>query len=171
VEVGYFLHPAAWGLGYATELMSACSDLADHALELREVRALARPENVRSPACAGEGRLWGGQIRSGDGQAPVLARALKRLRGAMIFVAVCAALMCQPPGSATAVAITASGRCSASYLTPASARESRRSASRKFATRIMCRAGERLQHIENSLRRGRIQVVHQGYINRPYILR
>jgi [ribosomal protein S5]-alanine N-acetyltransferase len=28
--------------------MSACTDLADHALELREVRAFARPENVRS---------------------------------------------------------------------------------------------------------------------------
>jgi [ribosomal protein S5]-alanine N-acetyltransferase len=48
VEVGYFLHPAAWGFGYATELMNACTDLADHALELCEVRALARPENVRS---------------------------------------------------------------------------------------------------------------------------
>jgi RimJ/RimL family protein N-acetyltransferase len=48
VEVSYFLHPAAWGFGYATELMSACTDLADHALELREVRAFARPENVRS---------------------------------------------------------------------------------------------------------------------------
>ena len=48
VEVGYFLHPAAWGCGYATELMSACTDIADHALELHEVRAFARPENVRS---------------------------------------------------------------------------------------------------------------------------
>jgi [ribosomal protein S5]-alanine N-acetyltransferase len=48
VEVGYFFHPAAWGFGYATELMSACTDIADHALELREVWAFARPENVRS---------------------------------------------------------------------------------------------------------------------------
>jgi [ribosomal protein S5]-alanine N-acetyltransferase len=48
VEVGYFLHPAAWGFGYATELMSACTDLADHAPELREVRAFARSENDRS---------------------------------------------------------------------------------------------------------------------------
>jgi len=48
VEVGYFFHPAAWGFGYASELMSACIDIADHALELREVRAFARPENVRS---------------------------------------------------------------------------------------------------------------------------
>ena len=48
VEVGYFLHPATWGFGYATELMSSCIDIADHAPELREVRAFARPENVRS---------------------------------------------------------------------------------------------------------------------------
>jgi [ribosomal protein S5]-alanine N-acetyltransferase len=48
VEVGYFFHPAAWGFGYATELMSACTDIADHALKLREVWAFARPENVRS---------------------------------------------------------------------------------------------------------------------------
>ena len=48
VEVGYFLHPSAWGFGYATELMSACTDIADHALELREIRAFTRPENVRS---------------------------------------------------------------------------------------------------------------------------
>jgi [ribosomal protein S5]-alanine N-acetyltransferase len=48
VEVGYFLHPAAWGFGYATELMSACTEIADHTLELREVRALARPKSVRS---------------------------------------------------------------------------------------------------------------------------
>ena len=31
-----------------TGLMRACTDLADHALELREIRAFARPENVRS---------------------------------------------------------------------------------------------------------------------------
>ena len=48
LEVGYFFHPAVWGFGYATELMGACTDVAYHALELREVRAFARPENVRS---------------------------------------------------------------------------------------------------------------------------
>jgi RimJ/RimL family protein N-acetyltransferase len=37
-----------WGFGYATELMNACTDIADHTLELREVRAFAWPENVRS---------------------------------------------------------------------------------------------------------------------------
>jgi hypothetical protein len=39
-----------------------------------------------------------------------------------------------PSGSGSAVAIAASGRCSASHSTRVSARESRRSASRKFAT-------------------------------------
>jgi RimJ/RimL family protein N-acetyltransferase len=48
VEVGYFFHPDVWGQGYATELMAACIDLADCALQLPEVRAFARPENVGS---------------------------------------------------------------------------------------------------------------------------
>lgn len=48
VEAGYFFHPAAWGRGYATELMEACTSLADDVLRLSEVRAFARPENVGS---------------------------------------------------------------------------------------------------------------------------
>jgi RimJ/RimL family protein N-acetyltransferase len=47
-EVGYFLHPAAWGRGYATELTTACTFLADNVLRLPEIRAFARPENVGS---------------------------------------------------------------------------------------------------------------------------
>jgi hypothetical protein len=41
-----------------------------------------------------------------------------------------------PSGGGSAVAITASGRCSASYITRVFVRESRKSASRKFATQI-----------------------------------
>ncbi len=48
VEVGYYFHPATWGQGYATELVSACTDIADHILALPEVSAFARPENAGS---------------------------------------------------------------------------------------------------------------------------
>lgn len=48
IEVGYSFHPAAWGKGYATELVSAALDVADNALQLPEVRAFARPENAAS---------------------------------------------------------------------------------------------------------------------------
>lgn len=48
VEVGYFFHPVAWGQGYATELMAACTSLADRELRLPEVRAFVRRENVAS---------------------------------------------------------------------------------------------------------------------------
>ena len=44
-EVGYFFHPAAWRRGYATELIAACTALADQVLGLAEVKAFARPEN------------------------------------------------------------------------------------------------------------------------------
>jgi len=48
VEVGYFLHPAAWGRGYASEVVAACTALADHTLRLPEVRAFAHPDNTGS---------------------------------------------------------------------------------------------------------------------------
>lgn len=48
VEVGYHLHPAAWGLGYATELVAACMGLADGVLDLPHVSAFARRENAAS---------------------------------------------------------------------------------------------------------------------------
>jgi RimJ/RimL family protein N-acetyltransferase len=47
VEVGFFFHPDVWGLGYATELVGMCVDLADR-LKLPEVRAFARPANAGS---------------------------------------------------------------------------------------------------------------------------
>lgn len=47
-EVGYFFHPAAWGNGYATELVTACMSLADDTLRLPALTAFARPENVGS---------------------------------------------------------------------------------------------------------------------------
>ncbi len=48
VEIGYFFHPAAWGLGYASELTAACTVIADEVLGLPEVTAFAHPENVGS---------------------------------------------------------------------------------------------------------------------------
>ncbi len=48
VEVGYFFHPSAWGHGYASELVAACTALADNTLCLPEVRAFAHPENLGS---------------------------------------------------------------------------------------------------------------------------
>jgi len=47
-EIGYFFHPDAWGWGYASELVAASLDLADHVLRLPDIRAFARPENVAS---------------------------------------------------------------------------------------------------------------------------
>lgn len=48
VEVGYFFRPSAWGQGYATELTTACTVLADAVFKLPEVIAFARPENLDS---------------------------------------------------------------------------------------------------------------------------
>ena len=47
-EVAYFFHPSTWGKGYASEMVTACTSVADHALRLPEVRAFAHPANVRS---------------------------------------------------------------------------------------------------------------------------
>jgi ribosomal-protein-alanine N-acetyltransferase len=48
VEIGYFFDPASWGRGYATELVAACTDVADRVLLLPEVGAFAHPENAGS---------------------------------------------------------------------------------------------------------------------------
>jgi ribosomal-protein-alanine N-acetyltransferase len=48
VEVGYCFHPAVWGRGYATELVAACTHIADRILQLPEISAFAHPENVGS---------------------------------------------------------------------------------------------------------------------------
>jgi RimJ/RimL family protein N-acetyltransferase len=48
VEIGYFLHPDAWGQGYASELVAACMRHADDELLLPAVSAFARPDNVGS---------------------------------------------------------------------------------------------------------------------------
>jgi ribosomal-protein-alanine N-acetyltransferase len=48
VEVGYFLHPQAWGVGYASELTAECAAVADTVLRLPEVHAFARPDNIGS---------------------------------------------------------------------------------------------------------------------------
>lgn len=48
VEVGYYFDPAAWGRGYASELVTACTRLSDDLLRLPELRAFAHPGNAGS---------------------------------------------------------------------------------------------------------------------------
>jgi len=48
VEIGYHFDPIAWRQGYATELVAACTSLADEILRLPEIHAFARPENTVS---------------------------------------------------------------------------------------------------------------------------
>ena len=48
VEVAYSFHPSAWGQGYASEMVTACTSVADHALGLPEVGAFAHPANAGS---------------------------------------------------------------------------------------------------------------------------
>ncbi|HET7884205.1 MAG TPA: GNAT family N-acetyltransferase [Acetobacteraceae bacterium] len=45
VEVGYHFAPTAWGQGYATELVAACTGIADHGLRIPTLVAFAHPEN------------------------------------------------------------------------------------------------------------------------------
>ena len=47
-EVGYHFDPAAWGQGYASELVAACIDVADGTLRLPEVTAFAHAGNAGS---------------------------------------------------------------------------------------------------------------------------
>jgi [ribosomal protein S5]-alanine N-acetyltransferase len=48
VEVGYHFHPAAWGKGYASELVEASLNVADRVLMLAKVSAFAHPDNFAS---------------------------------------------------------------------------------------------------------------------------
>lgn len=48
MEVGYFFHPSAWGRGYGSELVAACTELADETLRLPELAAFAHPDNAAS---------------------------------------------------------------------------------------------------------------------------
>jgi [ribosomal protein S5]-alanine N-acetyltransferase len=48
VEVGYFLAPAAWGKGYATELTLFCVALARQEARWSVLRAFAHPQNMAS---------------------------------------------------------------------------------------------------------------------------
>jgi len=48
VELGYSLHPAVWGQGYATELACACLNWADERLKAPEVWAFVHPDNTAS---------------------------------------------------------------------------------------------------------------------------
>jgi len=48
VEIGYFFHPSTWGQGYASEMLTACLNLADHTLRLSQLHAFAHPMNTAS---------------------------------------------------------------------------------------------------------------------------
>ena len=47
-EIAYFIHPAYWGRGIATELVAAALELAFRRVGLEEVSAFTMPENVAS---------------------------------------------------------------------------------------------------------------------------
>jgi len=46
--VAYFFHPLVWGQGYASEMVAACMNVADHALRLPKIQAFAHPANTGS---------------------------------------------------------------------------------------------------------------------------
>lgn len=48
IEVGYYFRPDVWGRGYATELVQASLTVADDELQLPEVHAFAKIENIGS---------------------------------------------------------------------------------------------------------------------------
>jgi ribosomal-protein-alanine N-acetyltransferase len=47
-ELGYWLHPDAWGRGYGSELAEAAVQHADRTLMLPKLGAFARPDNLGS---------------------------------------------------------------------------------------------------------------------------
>jgi ribosomal-protein-alanine N-acetyltransferase len=49
--VAYFFHPSAWGQGYASEMIAACIGVADHVLQLPEMRAFAIRRTRDRGAC------------------------------------------------------------------------------------------------------------------------
>jgi ribosomal-protein-alanine N-acetyltransferase len=52
VEVGYMIHLPFWRQGYAREAAAACHDYLFQHLDLAQIIALVRPENVPSQATA-----------------------------------------------------------------------------------------------------------------------
>ncbi len=60
VEIGWWLAPAAWGHGYATEAALALRDYAFATLRLDHLSIVLWPQNVRSVAVA---RRIGGELR------------------------------------------------------------------------------------------------------------
>ena len=51
-DVGWVLHPEAWGLGYATEAGRACVQWGFETFDVAELTAMIRPDNQRSIAVA-----------------------------------------------------------------------------------------------------------------------
>ncbi len=47
-EVAYLFHPDAWGQGFASELVAACTALADGPLALPQLRGFAHPGDAAS---------------------------------------------------------------------------------------------------------------------------
>jgi [ribosomal protein S5]-alanine N-acetyltransferase len=48
IEVAYLFAPAAWGRGYASELVRRCLEVAHAQLRLSSVAAFAHPDNIAS---------------------------------------------------------------------------------------------------------------------------
>ena len=86
-EVGWVLHPDAWGFGFATEAGRACVDWGFRSLDVPYLTAMIRPDNGRSVRVAErlgmvatrDDTLLGEPVvvysRSRDGMAPGRARA------------------------------------------------------------------------------------------------
>jgi RimJ/RimL family protein N-acetyltransferase len=63
IEIGWWLAPLAWGLGYATEAACALRDFAFTELRLDHLSIVLQPENVRSVAVARRvGGVYAGEV-------------------------------------------------------------------------------------------------------------
>ncbi len=70
MEVGYALHPSAWGEGFATEACRAVLGYAHHTMGARDVLSVIHPENAASMRVAERlGARWRGREHLSKGLA------------------------------------------------------------------------------------------------------
>ena len=76
VEVGYFLAPAAWGKGYATEFTRFCVALARLEARWPALNAFVHPKNIASQNVSVEIGIPAGALCAGDAEVFVSPRPL-----------------------------------------------------------------------------------------------